>query len=705
MPNTFAFGEHLHEPDQAAPMIKRQTRVGIDTGGTFTDFVAILVDGTVMRHKELSDRDDPSAPVELGLRALQKRGGWEAGTPLTIVHGTTIGVNAILQGKFAETALVVSLGFRDVLEIERQRVPDPFNLHAPLPQPLIPRNRVFELDVRIAADGSVLRGPTDEKLSRLCDEISADTKAIVVALINAHANPALESRVTCLLSEKIPAALVTASTTIWPEFREYERTMAAVVNAVIHPLMDEYLRRLSDRVNAVAPGSLLLVTTSSGGVVSLNTARQRPVETLLSGPASGTVAASILAKAFEVSEAVTFDMGGTSADIGILQDGEAERLSSTHIGEIPILLPAIGISSIGAGGGSILHVDSGGLLKIGPESAGSIPGPVAFDQGGERPTITDCYIATGIIDPNNFLGGRKKLNRAKAEVALTRIADDLGMSTAAHVAEAGLDIATARMATELLKLLAERGHDPSVQTIIPFGGAGPTHALKLADEAGLVGVLVPAAAATYCAYGAAVSELRRDWIRTIGNQYHRDPDAAIWGGWTDLEKQAVEWLDAENVPMLDYRYVHAADMQYSGQSHYMTIDVPTSVRESEDFSGVAEALHNSHELLYGFRESDDSVEVVSIRLSIIGRLTENTNVPDTVKKEKPSIVAIRPVFHAGEWIEASVYDRTDVNGTSEIAGPAIIEQSDSTTWVPPGWMCRLGKLSALVIKRINADVA
>jgi N-methylhydantoinase A len=678
-------------------------RIGIDAGGTFTDFVAALPSGRLLYHKEPSNPRDPSGPVEDGIRTLLAEGDVSPAQALLIVHGTTIGLNAVLQRKGARVAVVVSRGTRDILEFERGRLPDYLNLLAGKPEPLVPRDRMIEIDARQNADGSILSMPSSDDIDALCRQIAVIAPdAVAIVLMNSYRDSSLEDAIAAAVAARFPDMLVTASSRVWPEIREYERAVVACLNAQIHPLLSHYLDTLDRCIASTGHASTLQLTTSSGGMLSVATAQDRPVETMLSGPAAGTVAAAKLARVVGVDTAITFDMGGTSADTAILADGQFEVTTSSLIGGLPLIMPVIGVSSIGAGGGSILKVDSAGVMKVGPESAGSFPGPVAYGQGGTSPTVTDCYLCLGIIDPANFLGGRVKIDAEAAEAALAAIAPRLGLRSAAAVAEAALDIATTRMATELFKLLAQGGHEPGRQQLIPFGGAGPTHATRLAEEAGLAGVVVPPAAATFCALGAVLADVRRDLLRSVGNVRFARLAESLWPAWATLEAEARAWLAVENVPVLDFRLEYALDMRYAGQSHNMLVPIAASVREAEDLAGIAEALHRSHEALYGFREPDDRVEVVSVRLSIVGRVPDVT-LPSLADATGPAVRrGAREVFHRGRWITADVFHRVDLLAGMALAGPAIVVQSDTTTWLPPGWALTVHYSGALMMVRSAA---
>jgi N-methylhydantoinase A len=679
--------------------------IGIDVGGTFTDFVAVMPDGSLLFHKQPSTPDDPSLAVSEGLGTLLGRHTALEGGTIRIVHGTTLALNAILQHKVADVALVVSRGHRDVLEIGRAKLRTPYNIHLNKEQPVVPRRHIFELDARIAADGSILGQPDAAAIDALTATIAASgVGAVAIMLLNSYVSPALEAEVAEAIRARLPDLPVTCSAEIWPEMREFERAVVACINAQIHPLMEDYLAQLGARVER-ATRAVLQLTSSSGGMLGLASANQRPIDTVLSGPASGATAAAKLCKAAGMKAALSFDMGGTSADIAIVTDGEVEFTTSARIGDLPLMMPVVGVSSIGAGGGSIVSVDAYGVIKVGPESAGARPGPVAYGLGGTQPTVTDCYLVLGFIDPDRFLGGTMPLDADRATRALAEVATRLGLPTATHAAEAALRVATVRMASELFKLLAQKGYEPSGHVLIPFGGAGPTHAVMLAEEAALAGVTVPTAAAIFCALGAAVADLRRDFVRSLGKVRLASLTDRLWANWQELEVHAQQWLDGEGVPIIGRRLVHAIDMQYAGQSFSLTVPIPAMVRAACDLNGVMRAFHQAHEAIYGFREPDHAIEAITQRLSIIGEVPK-ADLPDLAPGAiAPRSRGVRPVFHAGAWIDAHIYRREDLGAGAAIAGPAVIEQDDTTVWMPQGWSLTADRLGLLVLTRSDDHAA
>lgn len=680
--------------------------IGIDVGGTFTDFVLQMPDGRMLLHKEPSTPADPSEAVQSGLNALARVAPELLESPTRIVHGTTIALNAVLQQKVPAIALVVSKGSRDVLEIARIRLPSPFNIRARQEEPLVPRARVFEVSTRITAQGALLAEADDAEIDELCRRISGTgVGAIAIMLVNSYLAPQAEIDLATKIQVRLPELLITRSAEVWPEVREYERAVVACLNAQVHPLMQDYLSRLEDRVRSVlGKGVGIQLTSSAGGMLSVASARERPIDTILSGPASGATAAARICGMCGIDAAVGFDMGGTSADIAVIQEGEVGFTTKARVGELPLMMPVVGVSSIGAGGGSIVSVDAYGVIKVGPESAGAHPGPVAYGLGGTRPTVTDCYVVLGLIHPDRFLGGAMPLSLEKARAALAEIAPRLRLPTPEAAAEAALKVATTRMSTELFKLLAQRGEEPGRYMIVPFGGAGPTHAAMLVDEAKMAGLAVPPAAATFCALGAAMADVRREFVRGLGHARVDELGNSLFEQWELLEATADRWLDGEKASIIGRRQIHALDMRYVGQSFSITATIPSQVRRARSLRGVAEAFHQAHEAIYGFREDDHGVEAITQRLSIIGEVPKR-GIPALGRGEsRPKPQSYRKVYHQGAWIEAAIFRREQFGDGSSAHGPAVIEQDDTCTWLPPGWSISTNSLGVLIATKAKMEI-
>jgi N-methylhydantoinase A len=636
-------------------------QIGIDVGGTFTDFV-LAGPGGVTHHKEPSTPRDPAAAVIGGLGTLLRTAGVDPSHVAGITHGTTIGLNAIIQRRGARLALAVTEGYPDLLEIARSRMPS-FDLYAGREAVLVPRDRVTEIAARLRPDGTPALVPSDEEIDRVAAALGG-AEAAALTILHSHVNPSFEAEIAGRLSERagIPVA---ASATVWPEVREYERTLVTLLNASITPLMRDYLARLETGIRGLGITAPISIAASNGGSVGISAARERPIETVLSGPSSGVTAAVGVARGRDI---ITFDMGGTSSDIAVATGGAPELATHTTIGGLPLILPVVAVSAIGAGGGSIVATDDHGFLTVGPDSAGADPGPAAYGRGGTRATITDCYLACGFIDPARFLGGRLPLDAAAARQAL---GDQPG-----ETAEAALRVATAGMATELRKVLAERGLDPADFTLVPYGGAGPVHAAMLAAEAGIAAMLIPPAAATFCAQGAAAADLRRDFARSV-----RRP---LSGGFGEilaaLRDQAAAWARSED-PGAEPEFAVSADMSYLGQAYELSVPLP-------DPAVAAEAFHSEHERLYGFRDDAATIRLGTVRLAATIRRPPLPAVAAALSDGPPKPRGEREILLDGRRWPAAVYDRADLRAGDRIEGPAIVEQDDTTVLIPSGWRAR-----------------
>ncbi|MEM8552754.1 MAG: hydantoinase/oxoprolinase family protein [Pseudomonadota bacterium] len=677
-------------------------RIGIDVGGTFTDFV--LIDEAAARtvtYKEPSTPEDPAASVVGGLPGLLAAADRGIGDVGLIVHGTTLALNAILQRKLAKVGLVVSQGFGDIMILGRGGLPNSFSYKDPKREPLVARHHVYEVPARLRPNGTRVAEPTEADLDAIAERIRHDgLEALAVLVINAYAHPAIELDLAAALEGRLPRVPVTASSALWPEVREYERALVTVLNAALQPMMAGYYRALQSRLEASGFTGRLAIASSNGGTVGVATAAERPIVTLLSGPAAGVSAAAQLSKDAGIGRLLTIDMGGTSSDMSIAVGGVAEVTNETRIGDHPVIVPAINVWAIGAGGGSIVWVDAQGLLKVGPESAGAAPGPVAYGRGGTRPTVTDCYLVLGFIDPEHFLGGRMPLSREAAAAALRTLGATIGFDgpdAAERTAEAALRIATARMATEVGKGMASRGFDPADFTLLAFGGAGPTHAAMVAEAARIPNVVIPASPGTYCAFGTAVSDMRRDFAQSRRVRIGRDEGAAdtIVSAFADLRDEAAAWLGAEGLNAADAAVTHFADMQYPKTATELPVSVPAHLAKGSGDADLAELFHVEHERRYGFRDAASPVDVSTLRVV--------ATVPAKVKSTgghaaEQSTVSRRLLRWQGETLDAAVHAGVLAEGET-VRGPAVIEMADSTVLVPPGWDVRGGERGLLRVSR------
>jgi len=684
-------------------------RIGVDVGGTFTDFV--LSDhgsGALTYYKEPSVPEDPAVAVANGVAAILERAGLATDSIELINHGTTLALNAILQSKGADVALVISRGFRDTITLGRGGLPNPYDYKHPKQTPLIAPSMVFDVDARVRPDGSVIAEPDAAALDALAADIGAtDAKAAAVVVLNSYQHPEVERRVVQGLAERLPGVLVTGSAELWPVIREFERSLVTTLNAYVHPLMNDYYGHLESLLRDKGVSAPIYISTSNGGSMSVGSARQRPVDTLLSGPASGVVAAAEFAKLSGQEKLITLDMGGTSSDIAITQDGEPEFTTETRLGDLPLVLPVVNVWAIGAGGGSIVWVDPQGVLKVGPESAGANPGPVCYGRGGTQPTVTDCYVVAGYLDPADFLGGRMSLDRAAAEAALAKIGETIGLEgedVAVRAADAALRVATAKMATEVSKGMAQRGLDPAEFALMPYGGAGPTHGNLLANEVGLSTMVVPPSPGTFCALGAIMSDIKRDFARSRRLSLGLDPAAAesLRGTIEELEAEAMAWLgeqgDVVSAPSVEV----TCDMQYPRTAFELNTAVPEAAWRSGSAERLAELFHLEHERLYGFRDADSPVDITTVRLRVHGKVPA-VRLPEASGEGAAVPAEERDYFDGQTWRKAQVYRRDALPAGSVLQGPAVVEQEDSTVWVLAGWRATTDKHGVLRLTRDDAS--
>ena len=614
-----------------------------------------------------------------------------------MVHGTTLALNAIIQQRGARVALVVSRGNRDVMEIARARMPNSYDFTAGREAPLIPRESVFEVSARGLADGSILSPVVPDEIVSVAHDIrDGDHQAVAVMLLNSYRDGSLERDVASKLRAALPGIPVVASTDIWPEMREYERALVTCMNTFIHPLMNGYFSQLQSRFAALGVTAPVYITANNGGTISLETARDRPIDAILSGPASGVLAATHVA--LDHPSLITFDMGGTSTDISICRESKLEFTHSTMIGDYPLMLPVVNVSAIGAGGGSIVWSDAQGLLKVGPESAGADPGPVCYGRGGTRPTLTDCYLTLGYLDGGRFNDGRMKLHADLADQALADVADAMGLSNATEAASAAVRVATAKMATELRKLLAQNGLDPRGFVLAAFGGAGPTHANLLAEEARLDAILVPRLPGTFCALGAILADVRRDYVRPARRMIDR-----AGKGWTEIEatlrevqSEALAWVENEGDVIGTHELQLVCDMRYPAQAFELSINAPNYDLDTLSPATLIDLFNAEHDRLYGFHEADSELQITNLRVSVVGRVNK-LELEAATATELPQPTGMRRVFHH-DWRDVPVYARESVGSGAVIDGPAIVEQPDSTVLILPGWRATTDRLDNILIR-------
>ncbi|HEY8613986.1 MAG TPA: hydantoinase/oxoprolinase family protein [Roseomonas sp.] len=673
-----------------------QVMIGVDIGGTFADFVALdTSSGRVMTLKVLTTPSSPGQDVAAGLRHLAE-GRLDLSAVGRFVHGTTVGVNTIIQRRGARLALFTTAGFTDMLELARLRMADPYNLFCERPAPLIPRERVFGIRERMSATGETLEAPEEADVAAAVAAARATgCEGIVISFLHAWRKPLHEEQVAAVITRLDPAMTVFRGSEIWPAIREYERTTTAVLNAYVHPRTAVYLDRVGAELKEAGIAAPLLLTTSAGGTMTAEAGRRDCVGMLLSGTASGVVGAGVVARAAAEPAVLTLDIGGTSADIALLEDGKPSFATGHAIGEFPLAITTVAVTSSGQGGGSIVSVDAQGVLQVGPESAGSTPGPACFGRGGTRMTVTDAALLCGILGHGELGFGAIAPDAALAEDAARPLAERLGIDTPA-LAEGVLSVAISGMLVPIEQLLARAGLHASELTLMPFGGAGPMLGALTAEAAGMTRVLVPAVPGTLCALGALAAPIRRDTMRTVLLPL----EAEAWPGMhATLDELAAEARQAAEAMAGtgsgETRIVLAADLRYRGQSFELTVPMPADT----DAAGLAQLFHAAHEKNFGHAEESAPVQVVSLRASAF-RPAPAIDMPRAgvvPKVAQPSGRA--QVFLGGGWRDTALFERADLAPGAAFEGPAIVTQADCTILVPPDWQAEVDGLRNLLLQR------
>jgi N-methylhydantoinase A len=675
-------------------------RVGVDVGGTFTD--AVVWDeetGAVESAKGSSSHPHAERGV---IAALQKLTGAVEGQPVRhLVHGTTVATNACLERSGPRIAMVCTSGFRDVIEIGRLTRPphELYQLRLRPPAPLVLRRDRLEVRERVDHTGAVVEAVDDASVRRAAELISdRGIRSAAACLIHAHANPAHERRVREIFSEVAPDVHLSLSSEVMPEFREYERGSTTALNAYLVPVVSGYLNALSGALDEWRPGLPLWVMQSNGGLTSATRAADHPVTLLLSGPSGGVVAGAMAAEQAGLKHSITADMGGTSFDACLLPDNRPAMARGRTFADVPVSVPAIDILTIGTGGGSIGWVDEGGQFRVGPRSAGADPGPVCYGRGGTEATVTDANLVLGILGEDQLLGGEVGLDRDGALRACERLGAQLGM-TATEAAAGIRRIVNAAMAGAVLAVSVGQGHDPRDFGLVAFGGAGPMHAADIAAEAGIPTVVIPAVPGCHSAVGLVVTDISHDYVTTV--LAPADPRSAgrLERALSDLVRKADEELGEEGVEPGRRVLTVTADMRYRGQQSSINVELPAG---GDRIAGAVRNFHARHEELYGFRAEGEPVELVNVRVNAVGRLerTGASEPPAAGRAAAPEPAGSRrsALGEGGAEVDTPVYARAAVGAGAVLAGPAIVEQDDTTIVVPAGWEARGDRYGNLIME-------
>ncbi|MFQ5860328.1 MAG: hydantoinase/oxoprolinase family protein [Dehalococcoidia bacterium] len=657
--------------------------VGIDVGGTFTDFI-LLSQGGPRVHKVPSTPQDPAQAFLQGLRELKVPQGTQ------LIHGSTVATNALLEGKGARTALITTAGFEDIIEIGRQNRPALYDLLVERPPPLVPPERRLGVRERMGHTGTVLTPLVAKEVERVVQAVQRDgVKAVALSLLFSFLNPAHEEVLAQALERLSPQPFLSVSSQVLPEFREYERTNTVVVNAYVGPVMSHYLEALNQ-----ALGSTLRIMQSSGGSITAGLATRQPVRTILSGPAGGVVGAFHVASQAGYPEVITLDMGGTSTDVSLCP-GRIQETTAATLGGYPLSVPMIEIHTVGAGGGSIARLDPGGALLVGPQSAGADPGPACYGRGQEI-TVTDANLLLGRLQPEHFLGGRMALDVPRASGLMEGLARQ--MNTDAQRAALGIvRVVNANMERAIRAISLERGYDQRRFTLLAFGGAGPMHACELAAELGIPRVLVPPHPGILSALGVAIADIVKDYSRTVmlhDAQISREALEELFGA---LEQEARQEMQEEGIPRGNLVARRALDVRYVGQAYELTVDYPR--RPGELGRAIASAFHRAHRKRFGYADPSEPIEVVNLRLKVVSPIEKPSPTPQEPAGEnsREAQLGKAPVVFRNGPASTPLYLRERLRCGNRIPGPALVLQMDSTTVIPPRWAAQVDGYGNLVV--------
>ena len=691
-------------------------RLGVDIGGTFTDLVLAAPDGALHTHKLLSTPDDYGRGIRDGVAALLGETGLDPGAVGRVVHGTTVATNAVLEGKGALTGLVTTRGFRDVLEMRRLRIPEMYTLNYRRSEPLVPRRLRLEADERMGPEGQVWRPLDAASVEAAAERLAAaGVEAVAVCLLHAYANPDHERQVAAILRQRLgDEVFLTCSSDLLPVIREYERTSTTVINAYLGPVIRGYLGRLREHLDGIGVTAPILVMKSDGGIMSAAAAAEKPAYIVESGPAAGVIGAAHAGARDGIADCITLDMGGTTAKASIVESGEVARTGDYEVGAginlssklvmgggHALKLPVIDISEIGAGGGSLVRIDAGGLVRVGPDSAGAVPGPVAYGQGGTEPTFCDAVLTLGWLNPDYLVGGGLAIDAGAAAQAVgERIAAVLGRDVP-DAAHGILEVACGTMMRAVKAVSTYRGRDPRDFALFAFGGNGPVVAAAIADLLEMTKVVVPPNPGVFSAYGLLLSDIEQEAARSHLALLSETGPAALDALYRELETGLAADMAAEGYAAGDYALRRLAELRYEGQAHELAVPVPAGPDGLPDTAAMATAFGAEHERTYGHRA--DAVAVESVTLRAVATVAVDKPAP----KPKPggtNAGGARPAFFgaAAGRPKVPVVPREALTAAPR-GGPLIVEEYDATCVAPPGWTARLDAAQNIVLEKEGAE--
>ncbi|CAM3617318.1 Hydantoinase [Bordetella sputigena] len=673
-------------------------RVGVDIGGSFTDFAVLDErDNSIRTLKVLSRPDKPGSEIRTGLAALKERYDIAPDQVGYFTHGTTVGINAVIQRKGVKLALFTTRNFEDVLELARLKIPHIHDLYSRRPAPLISRDMVFPISERIDKNGKVLQEVDRASVVAAVEgAIAAGAEGIVVSLLHSYRNDDHEQRVRDIVKEIAPHLLTSCSARIWPIIREYERTITAIINAYVQPKVIHYLESFETALTEIGVPVPPRITKSNGGVMGVEQAKAECVQMILSGTASGVIGAGFIAQSCGFPKLLSLDIGGTSADVAVIENGRAEYGTGEIIGDFQIFIPSVSVTSVGQGGGSIAWIDDLGVLRVGPESAGSLPGPVCYQRGGTRPTVTDAFVACGMIGHDELGYNAVKVDVEASRKAIGELAARLDISIE-ETAETIIQIAISSMYTDVSGLISRFGIDPREFYFLAFGGAGPMMACFLARELNMKGVVVPPTPGVLSALGGLVADLKNDFIKTLYQEVSPAIEHEVKSAARQLSEEALDWLTREHGDGLRYELNVSSDMRYRGQSFEIEVPLQMSWVENFDPSAIRSAFDAHHERLFGHSDRTAPVQMINLRLVISSPTVKPRLVPLAAGSGHPAAQRSASCYMDGGIKDVPLYRRADFRAGQSLNGPAIITQDDTTTCVPPRMRVDVDGFGNLVI--------
>jgi N-methylhydantoinase A len=676
-------------------------RIAIDTGGTFTDVVAIdEVTGDITATKTPSTPGDPSVGLVEGVRKVLAAAGAEAADVRMLLHGSTVATNAVLEHKFDGLGLIVTKGFRHLIEIARQSVPDGYgnSFFWVKPRRLVPLHLVREVRGRMRFDGSEIE-PLDEAavISAVGELIEDGVRCIAVCLLHSYANDAHEKRVGELIAKHFPDVFVSLSSVVLPEYREYERAMTTLIDVLVKPYCRTYLQRAADKITATSGEIPFLIMQSNGGIVQHSTAGERPVTMLLSGPAAGVLGSVHTAQMAGYRDILTIDVGGTSTDVSIVENYQPRYTSSSMVESYPVKTPMLDIVTVGAGGGSIVWIDPYGLLKVGPQSAGADPGPICYDKGGTKPTVTDAAVVLGRL-PSALVGGEIELDAHSARKAFVALGQEVGLDPD-ELAAGALEVAAANQVFGIRQVTTVRGREPGDYAMVAFGGAGGLFATEVADFLGINTVITPPDPGNLCAFGLHVCDVKRDYIRTLVRRQSAADAEEIIAAWRELARLGFSDIEAEGIEKNAITVHFIADVRYFGEGHEVHVEIPQGLSDQAALDFMWDEFHKVHDRTFGFHyRGQQDVELVNLRVRAVGtqsrpqlKALDSAGLPAAPFGER------KVYWRSTGWIDVPLFRRTELSADQQIQGPAIIEEYGSTTVVPPLWSLHMDRFRNLIL--------